>query len=217
MLLLFAVFFLPGILFQHGGIRADVFDAAGYHIAVLVTAVPQTLLIVYILWVQPQEDLSRFGFRTVDFPDLLAALVASLGMFAVLTVAGLLVLLLPESTQELVRSGFRFRLTNTAILPLALLSSLAIAYREEAFFRAYLLTRFEQLSLNPVLAVLLGAAVFSLGHLYQGFGGALVAFVLGVYLGWIYIRRRNVHIVAAAHALYNFVVLALSALGVNLA
>jgi hypothetical protein len=138
-------------------------------------------------------------------------------MFAVLTVAGLLVLLLPESTQELVRSGFRFRLTNTAILPLALLSSLAIAYREEAFFRAYLLTRFEQLSLNPVLAVLLGAAVFSLGHLYQGFGGALVAFVLGVYLGWIYIRRRNVHIVAAAHALYNFVVLALSALGVNLA
>jgi membrane protease YdiL (CAAX protease family) len=44
-----------------------------------------------------------------------------------------------------------------------------------------------------------------------------VAFLLGLYLGWVYIRRRNVHIVAVAHALYNFAVLALSAFGVDLA
>jgi hypothetical protein len=217
MALLFAVFFLPGILFQHGGIRPDAFDALGYHLAILVTAVPQTLLIIYILRIQPEEDTSRFGFRTADFPDLLAALVVSLGMFAVLAAAGLILLLLPEGTQEVVRSGFRFRFSNRALLPLALLSSLAIAYREEAFFRSYLLTRFEQLSLNPVLAVVLGAGVFTLGHLYQGVGGALVAFLLGLYLGWVYIRRRNVHIVAVAHALYNFAVLALSAFGVDLA
>lgn len=216
MLLLFAVFFLPGILFQHGGIRPDAFDSPAYHLAVLVTTIPQTLLIVYILWIQPGEDLSRFGFRTVDFPDLLAALVATLGMFAVLAAAGALLYLLPEVAREAVGRGFRFRFGNTALLPLALLSSLAIAYREEAFFRAYLLTRFEQLSLNPVAGVLLAAAAFSLGHLYQGFGGALVAFVLGGYLGWIYIRRRSVHIVAVAHGLYNFAVLTASALGVDL-
>jgi hypothetical protein len=215
MLLLFAVFFLPGILFQHGGIRADAFDAPAYHLAVIITALPQTLLIVYILWVQPQEDLSRFGFRTVDVPDLLAALVATLGMFAVLAAAGAMVLLLPDQAQEAVRSGFRFRFSNMALLPLALLSSLAIAYREEAFFRAYLLTRFEQLSLSPVPAVLLAAAAFALGHIYQGWGGALIAFVLGIYLGWIYIKRRSVHIVAVAHALYNFAVLAASAFGVE--
>ncbi len=213
MLLLFAVFFLPGILFQHGGIRPDAFDTVGYHLAIVVTALPQTLLIVYILWVQPQEDLSRFGFRTVDFPDLLAAVVVTLGMFALLAAAGAVVLLLPESMQETVKTGFRFRLTNAGLLPLALLSSLAIAYREEAFFRAYLLTRFEQLSLGPVSSVLLGAAAFSLGHIYQGFGGALIAFVLGVYLGWVYLKRRSVHVVAVAHALYNFAVLAISLFG----
>ncbi|NBF40910.1 MAG: CPBP family intramembrane metalloprotease [Spirochaetes bacterium] len=216
MLLLFAVFFLPGILFQHGGIRSDAFDAAGYHLAVIVTALPQTLLIVYILWIQPHEDLSRFGFRTVDFPDLLAALVATLGMFALLAGAGAAVLLLPETMQEAVRTGFRFRLTNAGVLPLALLSSLAIAYREEAFFRAYLLTRFEQLSLGPVASVLLAAAAFSLGHIYQGFGGALIAFILGVYLGWIYLKRRSVHVVAVAHGLYNFTVLAMGLFGFEL-
>jgi membrane protease YdiL (CAAX protease family) len=213
MILLFAVFFLPAILFQHGGIRPDAFDNVGYHLAVVVTALPQTLLIVYILWVQPQEDLSRFGFRTVDSPDLLAAVVVTLGMFVLLAAAGAVVLLLPESMQEAVTTGFRFRLTNAGMLPLALLSSLAIAYREEAFFRAYLLTRFEQLSLGPVSSVLLGAVAFSLGHLYQGFGGALIAFVLGIYLGWVYLKRRSVHVVAVAHALYNFAVLAISLAG----
>ncbi|MFO7782336.1 MAG: type II CAAX endopeptidase family protein [Spirochaetia bacterium] len=216
MLLLFAVFFLPGILFQHGGIRSDAFDAAGYHLAVIVTALPQTLLIVYILWIQPHEDLSRFGFRTVDFPDLLAAVVATLGMFALLAASGAVVLLLPETMQEAVSTGFRFRLTNAGLLPLVLLSSLAIAYREEAFFRAYLLTRFEQLSLSPVASVLLGAAAFSLGHIYQGFGGALIAFILGVYLGWIYLKRRSVHVVAVAHGLYNFTVLAVGLFGFKL-
>ena len=216
MLLLFAVFFLPGILFQYGGIRPDAFDELSYHLALLVTAVPQTLLIVYVLWLQPTEDLSRFGFRTVDVPDLLAAVVASVGMFIVLAVAGSLVLLFPEAAQDAVRSGFRFRFTNLSLLPLALLSSLAIAYREEAFFRAYLLTRFEQLSVNPALAVILAAAAFSLGHFYQGIGGALIAFILGLYLGWIYIRRRSVHIVAVAHGIYNFAVLALTAAGVEL-
>lgn len=216
MLLLFAVFFLPGILFQHGGIRQDAFDAASYHLAVIVTALPQTLLIVYLLWIQPEEDLSRFGFRTVDFPDLLAAVVATLGMFALLAAAGAVLLLLPESMQEAVRTGFRFRLTNAGLLPLVLLSSVAIAYREEAFFRAYLLTRFEQLSLHPAASVLLGAAAFSLGHMYQGFGGALIAFLLGIYLGWIYLKRRSVHIVAVAHGLYNFTVLAVGLFGFEL-
>ncbi|MFP4374449.1 MAG: CPBP family intramembrane glutamic endopeptidase [Spirochaetaceae bacterium] len=213
MLLLFAVFFLPGILFQQGGIRPDAFDAAAYHLAVIVTALPQALLIVYVLRVQPGEDLARFGFRTVDFPDLLAAIVTTIGMFILLAAAAAVLLLLPDAMQGAVRAGFRFRFTNAALLPLALLSSLAIAYREEAFFRAYVLTRFEQLSVHPVASVLLGAAAFSLGHLYQGFGGALVAFMLGIYLGWVYLKRRSVHIVAVAHALYNFAVLAVGLFG----
>jgi membrane protease YdiL (CAAX protease family) len=216
MVLLFAVFFLPGILFQYGGIRPDAFDEPGYHLAVLVTTVPQTLLIIYVLWIQPSEDLSRFGFRAVDIPDLLAAVVATVGMFVVLAAAAGVLFLFPEVTQEAVRSGFRFRFSNVSLLPLALLSSVAIAYREEAFFRAYLLTRFEQLSVNPVLGVVVAAAAFSLGHFYQGLGGAAVAFLLGLYLGWIYLRRRSVHIVAVAHGLYNFAALALSAAGVEL-
>jgi hypothetical protein len=215
MLLLFAVFFLPGILFQYGGIRPDAFDELSYHLAVLITAVPQTLLLVYVLWVQPGEDLSRFGFRTVDVPDLLAALVAAVGMFVLLAAAGGVLVMFPEATREAFRSGFRFRFSNLSLLPIALLSSLAIAYREEAFFRAYLLTRFEQLSVNPALGVVVAAAAFSLGHLYQGVGGVSVAFLLGLYLGWIYIRRRSVHIVAVAHGIYNFSVLALSAVGVD--
>jgi membrane protease YdiL (CAAX protease family) len=173
------------------------------------------LLILYILWIQPDEDLSRFGFRSVDVPDVLAGVVTTVVMFAVLAAAGALLLLLPDVAEDAIRSGFRFRINNPALLPLAFLSSLAIAYREEAFFRAYLLTRLEQLSVNPAVAVVVASAAFSLGHMYQGVGGALVAFVLGLFLGWVFLRRRTVHVVAIAHGLYNFTVLALTAVGVE--
>lgn len=215
MLLLFAVFFLPAILFQQGGIDINAFDRPNYHFAILVTAVPQALLILYILWLQPEEELAHYGFRSVGPSDILAAVAIAVGMFAVLLAAGALILLLPEHLQGALRSGFRFQFRTPNLLPLALVSSLAIAYREEIFFRAYVLTRFEQLSVHPALGVPIAAVIFSLGHAYQGIGGALVAFILGLYLGWVYLGRRNIHVVSIAHALYNFSVLALSAAGIE--
>ncbi|MFP4638452.1 MAG: CPBP family intramembrane glutamic endopeptidase [Spirochaetaceae bacterium] len=221
MLLLFAVFFLPGILFQNGNVRPDAFDDPGYHFAVLVISIPQALLILHILHVRSQQaesgrPLSTFGIRAVDGGAMLKAVMAALGMFLLLALTGGVLLLLPPEIRDAFTTGLRFKVTNKALLPLALVSSLAIAYREEVFFRSYLLTRLQELGLGQPSAVLLAAGAFSLGHLYQGAGGAVVAFLLGLYLGWIFLRHRNVHVVALAHGLYNFAVLAATAAGFRL-
>ena len=55
--------------------------------------------------------------------------------------------------------------------------------------------------------VAFGSLLFALGHIYQGAGAFLVTAVIGVFLSWLFLRARNVHVVALAHGIYNYLVL----------
>jgi hypothetical protein len=110
-------------------------------------------------------------------------------------------------------SGSRWTLTHPAIIPFLILSSIAVGYREEIFFRAYLITRLEQLGIPQAAVIGTTVLLFSLGHLYEGVSGVLVAVVSGTFLALVYHRNRNVHQIALAHGLYNFGVLLLSGTG----
>jgi hypothetical protein len=91
-----------------------------------------------------------------------------------------------------------------------IISSLVTGYREELFFRSYLIRRFEQLKIPVWGAVTISGFLFSIGHFYQGWAGFLVSFSIGLYFGALFVYRRNLHFLAAAHGLYNIAVLLLS-------
>ncbi len=76
-------------------------------------------------------------------------------------------------------------------LPLALLFGLTAGYREEFFFRAYLLTRLDELALPVPYAVAASTALFCVGHVYEGVMGVLVAAGLGVLFASVYLRRKE--------------------------
>jgi membrane protease YdiL (CAAX protease family) len=79
-----------------------------------------------------------------------------------------------------------------------------VAAAEEVIFRGYLLLRFTQLTEKPAAAVLLAAAVFSLGHGYQGAGGIVGVWVLGVIFGAVYFWRGSLVAPMVMHFLQNF-------------
>ena len=88
-------------------------------------------------------------------------------------------------------------------MPLALAFVLISAYREELYFRAYLLTVLEEIATPPWLAVLTSALLFGLGHLYQGWLAAVTALLIGVGFALLYRHRPSVHRLAWAHAAFN--------------
>ena len=212
LLLIFAAFYLPGMIWSGSAPQADPRELAGYLVQFLTAALPQLALFAYLLHLRGEADGA--GSRWADFgvtrprpADLLWALFVALGVLLLLGLLGLAIASLPGGARRFFQSGYRWRLTDARLLPLALLFSLVTGYREELFYRAYLLTRLGQAGLPSSLAVAASSLLFAAGHAYQGPTGFAVALLMGVYFALVFLRLRNLHCLAWAHALYNMAVL----------
>ncbi len=97
--------------------------------------------------------------------------------------------------------------------PLAALLTVVVAVSEETVFRGYLILRLRALSGSPALAVLLSAAVFSLGHGYEGVAGMITVGAMGAAFGVIYLLRSNLVAPMVMHFLQDFIQLVVVPLG----
>ena len=216
MVLLFCTFFLTGYVTQSVNAAGRQSDFSGTVIVYILAAVPQILLTLYILSIQHAE-LTDFGITAkMTSTDLLRAAGAYLGIFVLLSPVFVLTVVLPEAGRQVLSGGYRWGIRSAAQLPLALALSVVSGYREELFFRSYLLTRLSQVGIPAAAAVAGTAALFCLGHLYEGIAGILVTAIQGVYLALVFLRFKNLHVNAFAHGLYNFTVFALSLVGQQL-
>jgi hypothetical protein len=186
----------------------------------LIVAPPQILLLLYILSLRAGEagsggldSYAQFGIRRPKARDLLVALPVFAGIFALLTLLGLILMLLPSAGRSLFTTGFRWKLDDPRLVPLVLVFCLVTGYREELFFRSYLLTRFQRLQLPVFLGIGTSTLLFAAGHVYQGAAGLAVALIQGLYFSILFVRFKNVHPLALAHGLYNATVLMITLLG----
>jgi len=218
MLLFFLVFFLPGYLTQAGfGTGGAAMTTA--MLQVLLTGIPQVLLMVYV--VSPRaltggsedpSDTSRWGLIRMEPRDAIRVALLVVACFAVFAPIAGLTTLLPRSWGGSLSRGYRWSLSSAAQIPLALAFGIATGYREEFFFRSYLLQRFQELGLPSGVAVAISTVLFCLGHLYEGILALVLAAVLGVLFSVVYLRRRSLHVIALGHGLYNATVLCLGLL-----
>ena len=207
--LLFLVLFLPGYLAQPAAASGAEIDAVRAMLQSILLGVPQVLLIVHLLSVQPEVPLEHFGLYRPRPRDALGAALALVGAL-VLAAPLVAAMALVPAIRELGSTGYRWSLGSAWELPLALAFGLAAGYREELYFRAYLLGRFEQTGIPRTAGIAASTALFALGHLYEGVLGVALALVMGVYFALVYLRSRSLHVPAAAHGLFNAALLALS-------
>ena len=98
---------------------------------------------------------------------------------------------------------------NLAIFLLGLvLAWTTIAFGEEMFYRAFLITQLEDVfpgsKLGTVLVLLVSSAIFGLVHWVEGPLGVVNTFAMGFILGVVYLRSgRNLWITIIAHGLAN--------------
>jgi membrane protease YdiL (CAAX protease family) len=99
-------------------------------------------------------------------------------------------------------------MTDPAIaIPLLALSSLALGYSEELFFRVYAFGMLRKSGLSVSAAAVSSCLVFAGAHSGQGTGGILAALCAGLILQLVWIAKRNFHSIAFGHACYDFCVL----------
>jgi len=89
-----------------------------------------------------------------------------------------------------------------------LLAWTTIAFGEEMFFRAFLITRlgevFNNTKLRWGLALVGSSVAFGLAHYQEGPVGILSTGAIGLLFGWIYLRTgRNLWVTIIAHGLLN--------------
>ncbi len=211
-IILFAAFFLPGYIMQYQGVPAHAFDYPLYHVNLLLTGIPQIALIVYILVLRDPGNIRRFGILPLRITDITFALLLSAGIFAFLLVLSAIISILPENLKLILSSRLVWEFTKPSLLGPAFLSCLVTGYKEELFFRSYLITRLSDSGVKQWQAWVGTSLLFSIGHLYQGIGAIVVSFILGLYFAFWFSKKKSLHIPALSHGLYNFVVLSMQLL-----
>jgi membrane protease YdiL (CAAX protease family) len=211
MILLFLLFYLPGYLWPQQELLKSSESFRSYMLQFLIVAVPQILLLLYILTLRATENpYAEFGIPRPRVMDLLYALLIFAGVFALLTLLSVILMLLPAAGRSVFTTGFRWKLKDPRLIPMVLLFCLVTGYREELFFRSYLITRFRQLQLPVFVAIGMSTLLFAAGHVYQGVAGLAVALIQGAYFSILFVRFKNIHPLAVAHGLYNATVLVIT-------
>jgi len=209
LILFFLAFFLPGYISQ-GGFAANAAVGTPAMLQSILVGVPQFVLMVYVASLSRDTSLESWGFSPFRGTDALRTILVLLGCFLIFAPLSILITVLPSKVAKYLASGFRWRLGNASQVPLAIVFGLVAGYREEFFFRAYLLRRLEQFGFPAALSVVVSTLLFSAGHLYQGPLGLATAIGLGILFAVVYLKRRSLHVIALSHGLYNASVLCLS-------
>ena len=210
-LLLFLCFFMPITVTSSSGNNPD--NPGSFSVSMInyiLAAGPQIFLIIYLIWLKQDVKLPNFG---VHFPvpkDFLYGLGHALVLFILLLFVSSLVRFFPETVQRFMEPATEVQFGSRSNPLLVLIFSLTTGYREELFFRAYLLTRFKQLGLDLKKAVALSAVLFGCMHFYQGLFGVLFTGLVGVYLALVFLKTRSLNMIAFAHAVFNTMMLLLS-------
>jgi membrane protease YdiL (CAAX protease family) len=168
-------------------------------------------LVLFFLW-RNGEPRSRIGWQKPPFFQEVT--VGVLLFLPFLYGAGVLARLLTRaglSAPAMPMPGFLTPHGKWQFL-LASLLVLVVAIAEETIFRGYLLLRLTSVTGSPTLAVLVSAALFSLGHGYEGSARMVTVAAMGVVLALIYLWRRNIVAPMVIHFLQDFIVLVASPL-----
>ena len=197
-LLLYLLLFFPA-LFVNNMAMASFFTSVATMLQYIIISIPQILLILYFFYMKKWGFKDNFTFS----PILKTILLIILSTFVLFIISNLAALILMVT--GVMPNGPKIE-SSKQFIPLYFLLSVITGYREELFFRAYLIKFFEKSASKTVLTIVI-SALFAICHISQGAKGVIISFISSAMLCFIFFRFKNIHINAISHALYNFFVL----------
>ena len=124
-------------------------------------------------------------------------------LIAIAALAILLFFIFPKVGITFAEGGESTRYKNVSLWAMTLMV-LRAGIVEEIFYRGYVIERLEKMTGNWIIYFLLPLILFGLFHYRQGIGGIIIAFVAGVILAVLYIKKRDLKANIIAHFLVDF-------------
>ena len=173
----------------------------GLNLARVAQLVAWGALGVYLLW-RSGIGLSKIGLGRIRLrPDVLgglglAALIGlpGLGLYVAARALGMSVSVVP-STHE----------NSWWHIPVLILLAFANGWAEEVIVVGFLLTRLQQLRVNPVVALVVTSLLRGAYHLYQGWGAGLGNAAMGLVFGYAWQRTGRLWPLVIAHGVIDTV------------
>jgi len=176
-------------------------DASAWLIAGAVQSLSQFALLIVIIGASGR--LREYGAGRPRAADILKAA----PLFAAMLVLSRIAVALAGAAGGAAAIPSMAGASPAAAVLLAALFSVAVAYREELFYRLYVIGSLRERGAGKAAAVLVSTALFAAGHAYQGAPGVLSALLVGAAMAVAATRGFGLHALAAAHAAYDFCVL----------
>ncbi len=173
----------------------------GLHLARVAQLVAWGALGLYLLW-RSGFGPGRIGLGPIRLrPDVLgglglAALVGlpGLGLYLAARALGMSVSVVPSALND---TWWR--------VPVLIALAFANGWAEEVIVVAFLLTRLQQLRVNPVVALVASSLLRGAYHLYQGWGAGLGNAAMGMVFGYTWRRTGRLWPLVIAHGVIDTV------------
>ena len=170
--------------------------------AIIVRELAILALVGFLLWLVRSGErlpLSSIGIKRQPIgPAILWTLVAMVAFAAAL--AFCLGLLLPALGMTYGSQG-----APAVSLAVTTLVVMRAGIAEEIFYRGYAIERIEALTGSRAVAAIVPLLLFAAFHFSQGIAGVLIALFVGAAATAIYLWKRNLLILIAAHFTLDFV------------
>jgi len=186
---------------QHARAGHDPHRAATY----ILTSCWEWAVVGYIAWGVRKRGFSLgelVGQRWKSFRSFLADWGISIAFWIVAIVILQITALLLHMTGNLEKTRFLFPQTPLESF-LWIVTSLTAGICEEIIFRGYFQRQFLAWTSNVPAAILLSAAAFGAGHIYQSGKAAIVITVFGILFGTLAHFRKNLLPGMIAHAWHD--------------
>jgi membrane protease YdiL (CAAX protease family) len=175
-------------------------------VAMVASAAGPAALAYHFLWRDKRLGVAGFARRPAGFVlghGLLGLVVVYLALLGAAMLASSVYLAFGGDLDNLAAGDDEGGVALTApSMAVAYVISLTAGITEEVVYRAYAITRLEELGWRRAAYVVPGA-VFTLLHLYQGVLAVLLIGAVTVAFTWLYRWKRSIWPVMLAHALFD--------------
>jgi membrane protease YdiL (CAAX protease family) len=167
------------------------------------------LLVALLLWRDGQGPAQLGLVREGLGRELLLGIPVTVGTYAAhiaasIPLAALAALLKLAGKETLARKEVATALTEMGLgVPAFAAAMVLVTGFEEIAFRGFLVPRLRAVLGNWYAAVLLSAALFGVGHFYEGTLAVFQTALLGVWFGLVFLYRFRLPSVMVAHAAFN--------------
>lgn len=157
-------------------------------------------LVLYLLWEKSNSPFEEIG---LDFKDSVRDIARGTALAAGIGIPGLGLYLVARQlgiSAEVIPA----ELANYWwTIPMLLFAAVKASLLEEVVVVAYLFDRLRKLGVTAKLQILISALLRASYHLYQGFGGFIGNFFMGLVFGYLYQRFGRVMPLVVAHFLLD--------------